>query len=190
MLKLLTTASIMAASIFSFSGNAKAGVFTYSGTLAGSPVYHRPSYTNPFTPAFNCNNCGFQSQAVSVSQSGSYNFLVTSSSFSDHVGQLYSNNFNPTNPMTNFNGPLSYATYLTGNSKTLSLIAGIQYYWVTATDFGFARACGAGCNFTTRISGPGMIAANVPEPATWAMLIVGFGLVGAVARRRKGAIAA
>lgn len=27
---------------------------------------------------------------------------------------------------------------------------------------------------------------NVPEPATWAMMIAGFGLVGAVARRRGG----
>jgi hypothetical protein len=30
----------------------------------------------------------------------------------------------------------------------------------------------------------------VPEPASWAMLIAGFGLVGAVARRRKVALAA
>jgi PEP-CTERM motif len=32
--------------------------------------------------------------------------------------------------------------------------------------------------------------AAVPEPATWAMLIVGFGLVGTMARRRKAAVAA
>lgn len=32
--------------------------------------------------------------------------------------------------------------------------------------------------------------AAVPEPASWAMLIAGFGLVGAVARRRREAIAA
>jgi hypothetical protein len=30
----------------------------------------------------------------------------------------------------------------------------------------------------------------VPEPETWAMLILGFGLVGAVARRRRDAILA
>ena len=29
---------------------------------------------------------------------------------------------------------------------------------------------------------------NVPEPATWAMLITGFGLVGLVVRRRRTAI--
>jgi hypothetical protein len=28
----------------------------------------------------------------------------------------------------------------------------------------------------------------VPEPATWAMMLVGFGMVGAVARRRKAAV--
>ena len=33
-------------------------------------------------------------------------------------------------------------------------------------------------------------AGGVPEPATWAMLIVGFGLVGAAARRRNTAVAA
>ena len=32
--------------------------------------------------------------------------------------------------------------------------------------------------------------AVVPEPASWAMLIAGFGFVGAVARRRRAATAA
>jgi hypothetical protein len=30
----------------------------------------------------------------------------------------------------------------------------------------------------------------VPEPASWAMLIAGFGLVGAAARRRRTVVAA
>ncbi|MFN7174747.1 MAG: PEPxxWA-CTERM sorting domain-containing protein [Thermaurantiacus tibetensis] len=34
------------------------------------------------------------------------------------------------------------------------------------------------------------IAGAVPEPATWAMLIAGFGLVGAAARRRRQAVVA
>ena len=32
--------------------------------------------------------------------------------------------------------------------------------------------------------------AAVPEPATWAMMILGFGLMGTVARRRRVALAA
>jgi hypothetical protein len=31
---------------------------------------------------------------------------------------------------------------------------------------------------------------NVPEPGTWAMMIAGFGLVGAAVRRRRGTVAA
>ena len=34
------------------------------------------------------------------------------------------------------------------------------------------------------------VASVVPEPATWAMLITGFGVVGGVARRRRAAISA
>jgi len=30
----------------------------------------------------------------------------------------------------------------------------------------------------------------VPEPATWAMMIAGFGLIGAAARRRRSGMAA
>lgn len=31
----------------------------------------------------------------------------------------------------------------------------------------------------------GSVTSGVPEPATWALLIVGFGLVGAAARRSR-----
>lgn len=44
-------------------------------------------------------------------------------------------------------------------------------------------------NFTARGSGD-FTAAVVPEPGTWAMLLVGFGMVGFAARRRSVAVAA
>ncbi len=44
---------------------------------------------------------------------------------------------------------------------------------------------GPGGNVTEGRSGVAIIAsANVPEPASWAMLVAGFGLVGSVMRRR------
>lgn len=56
-------------------------------------------------------------------------------------------------------------------------------------------ACGIGGqsgqrfqNFTAR--GSGDFTATVPEPGTWAMLLVGFGMVGFAARRRTAAVAA
>lgn len=36
----------------------------------------------------------------------------------------------------------------------------------------------------------GSLTATVPEPATWAMLLAGFGLVGVVSRRRRNVVAA
>jgi hypothetical protein len=45
----------------------------------------------------------------------------------------------------------------------------------------------AGGNFNA--SGSGTFAGAVPEPATWAMMIAGFGLVGAAARRRRMTVA-
>ena len=64
--------------------------------------------------------------------------------------------------------------------------------------------CGGGSNrisITTNTFGDGIPQSGlvqigtaaggaVPEPASWAMLIAGFGLVGAVARRRRTAVAA
>ena len=46
--------------------------------------------------------------------------------------------------------------------------------------------------FTTFGSGQGAVELSVPEPKTWAMMLLGFGLVGGFARRgvRRGALAA
>jgi hypothetical protein len=64
----------------------------------------------------------------------------------------------------------------------------------TASNFTLAfNAGGAGFQFgddeSWAIDNFSLSAAAVPEPASWAMLIAGFGLVGAVARRRRTAIA-
>jgi hypothetical protein len=64
---------------------------------------------------------------------------------------------------------------------------------------GFSISLDAGDEFGFYVSstdgdlGPGVLsfgAGVIPEPATWAMLITGFGLVGFAARRRRAALAA
>lgn len=185
-MKKLLAILTMAASTLALGGGAHAATITYSGVLTDTPGYHRPSYTNPYTPAFNCSSCGYQAEPISVGTSGAYTFSIVNDNFPDQVDILYSNHFDPTSPMTNFDGPLSYATYLTGNATTVSLTAGVQYFWVTSTDFGYSNDnCSAGCTFTTQVSGPGAI--SVPEPATWALMLVGFGGMGATLRSRRRA---
>jgi hypothetical protein len=183
-MKKLLAPSMMAAAV-ACAGGAYAGVVEYSGVLTDSPGYHRPSYTNPYTPAFNCSACGFQAERLSVATSGAYTFSIVHDNFPDQVDILYSGGFDPTNPMANYDGPLSYNLYNTGGSKTLSLTAGVQYYWVTSTDYGYVHDnCEeTACTFTTKVTGPGAI--SVPEPSTWAMMLVGFGGMGATLRSRR-----
>jgi len=59
-------------------------------------------------------------------------------------------------------------------------LAGIDYEFVTT---GFANSdFGA---FSNTIGGPGaIIAAAVPEPATWALMGLGLAAVGTITRRR------
>ena len=45
-------------------------------------------------------------------------------------------------------------------------------------------------DFIVRVSVDGFDPNGIPEPSSWAMLIAGFGLVGAVGRRRRNVVAA
>lgn len=52
---------------------------------------------------------------------------------------------------------------------------------------GFGSAFWTGDSVGTFASDAGGIGAEVPEPATWAMMIMGFGGIGAMIRRRRNA---
>lgn len=68
----------------------------------------------------------------------------------------------------------STATYKNKTLDDFGLIAGNSYTWTW----------GAGSNqdsFTVNI----LAAAGVPEPATWGMMIAGFGMIGGAMRRRR-----
>lgn len=80
---------------------------------------------------------------------------------------------------------------------SLGLAAGNVTYLhptlVALEDFDLAGFSGNTLFFNIEAGDPGdsirIITAGVPEPASWAMLIAGFGLVGAVSRRRQGVTA-
>jgi hypothetical protein len=111
--------------------------------------------------------------------------------------------FNPANGGTAF-GDTGFAP-----GGFINALNGVTYQELIAGDRGFVTYSGifnAGSNGTFTMSFRGVGGGNVnigpildnvsvtqgaiPEPASWAMLIAGFGLVGAVQRKRKTAILA
>ena len=75
-----------------------------------------------------------------------------------------------------FAGP-ALATY--DNNSSLATSPVVQYFSAPfATDKGIADVTGTGLTFSATV-------AAVPEPATWAMMIGGFGMIGASLRRRS-----
>jgi hypothetical protein len=74
---------------------------------------------------------------------------------------------------------------------------GGSFYYFAAGTFGMIPAPGAAATFSSILLGDEQAATltifnnndpgppGIPEPASWAMLIAGFGLVGAAARRRR-----
>lgn len=54
--------------------------------------------------------------------------------------------------------------------------------------FGYARFAGPAITVAFNdVAGAGIVAGTVPEPASWAMLILGFGAIGGAARARRTA---
>jgi hypothetical protein len=83
-----------------------------------------------------------------------------------------------------FSSILSSLTISTSNNFSFSK-ARITQYGGTGLLFSFAGMSYSDTSgFTATFTAPSMASA-APEPATWAMLIVGFGMAGAAMRRRR-----
>jgi len=147
----------------SWANNTNSSQIFQTGTL----TFKAPTaYANAHGGKSNLLTVTFQNGALNVTPLGSKNtgFAVTDGKlqFDGSTSQVtYSSDF------FDFSGTKDYdfAFSLTGTSKK-----------VTASG-------GAFVNF--KASGPGSFAAAVPEPSQWAMLLVGFGMVGASVRRRQ-----
>jgi PEP-CTERM motif len=180
MKRLVLAAIVLAATV---STPAFAGTTVFTGNTTGGPTYNRP--LSGFPPT-NLSGVGTAVRYVvnpfTVSTSGAYNFLNLGT-YDTYLG-IHNVLFNPLNALQNavaynddFGGSLS------SGFTALTLTAGVSYFAVSS---GFSNSdFGA---FTLTISGPGNITGGglsaVPEPAAWAMMIAGFGFVGAAMRRR------
>lgn len=161
-------------------GSAQAATHTINGDTTGAPTFHRPvTRTALSTVGTDVRYAPFM---FSASVSGVYSFIATGSGF-DPYTFLYRGVFEPTAPLTglvNLNDDIPGA-YL--ESGFLSFVdANTTYTFVTA---GFENLQGG--PFVATIDGPGVItpvSLPVPEPETYAMMLAGLAVVGALSRRR------
>ncbi len=74
-----------------------------------------------------------------------------------------------------------------GGAFSLTIVDGVDYDIFTSISLRDSGNVDLALDWAITYDTP--VGGAVPEPATWAMLILGFGLVGASARRRRAAIA-
>jgi hypothetical protein len=127
----------------------------------------------------------YQVTSFTVTTSGNYDFLVTGlnpATWDTFLG-LHATSFDPSDAL--FNAVAYNDDYPTiGLSGfTVALTAGTSYFAVVSgfenDDFG---------TYSLSITGPGGVVTGgggVPEPASWALMIAGFGLVGGAMRTRS-----
>ena len=176
MIKSLTALALVFA-----AAPAMADTVVVNGDTTGGSTYNRPlSGTPPVGLSAVGTAVRYQVTAFTVDADGGYDF--NSIADYDNFLGLHSGSFDPSDPLS---------TALTYNDDrgtigvsgfTFNLLAGVSYFAVASgfenDDFG---------TYALTISGPGVITiggAAVPEPASWAMMIAGFGLAGAAMRRR------
>jgi hypothetical protein len=158
---------------------ASAGTLVINGDTTGDPTYNRLLTTTSLSAVGVANP--YEVTSFTVGANGSYTVALDSLDFDTFVS-LYSPTFTPGNPLANVlavddDGGPGFNSLI-----TFSLTAGVNYLAVATgfdpSDFGA---------YTMTINGPGEVlpaAPAVPEPASWAMMISGFGLVGGAMRRR------
>jgi len=119
---------------------------------------------------------------VAVLLSNSVPTFVAVGIFGPGPGEFF---FNPTDPSTTvsfFDNGYNYT------ESGLTIAQSVTFTWVINNNnqgiYGYYLTGGP-----SSLSFSGTLTQGVPEPASWAMLIAGFGLVGAAARRRRMIVA-
>ena len=85
-----------------------------------------------------------------------------------------------------FTGPIAGLNYEFGSDQQFATIGGpVTLRIAQAFNYSVAGGSAYGAN---RLGTVNLVAGAVPEPATWAMLILGFGVVGFAMRRRPSAV--
>lgn len=184
MRKLILAASVAALALM--PSMASAAIFI--GTTVGGPTWTRPVAGNPPVPPQSAVGVGvsYSATAFTVTAAGNYTFQSTATSPAnwDNYTFLYQNSFDAASPFSNV---------LIGNDDNPSIgLSGFNYSLLTGVNY-FLITTGFGTNdagtYSLSITGPGDVLGGsmsaIPEPATWGMMLVGLGTVGAAMRGRR-----
>lgn len=180
-MKLFTSLALTAA--VAMAAPAYADTVVANGTTVGEPTYNR---VLPGTPPSGLSavgtNVNYSVVDFTVDLSGTYT-LSLETGF-DSFLTLYSGSFDPTSPLTNALSADDDSLGSFGDAQIISsLLAGTSYFAVVS-----AFGNGDAGDYALTITGPGGITiggAGVPEPATWGLMILGFGAIGGAMRRRQ-----
>ena len=155
-----------------------------------SPIWSGPDPTLPFYQ-----NTTYRAFSFTTPASSSLTFTLTLTNGLDGVLSLYSGTFNPASPSTNrvqLSDGFSLLPYVDGgfaNDTETAFVTtvGTPIYTIVVsgnTDDPSNSPVGNSSfgSYSLNIS-PNVIA--VPEPAEWAMMLAGLGLVGAIVRHRR-----
>lgn len=168
--------SLIALAAFAFVGSAQAGIETFTGDTTGSPTFNRALEDLSDLSAVGT-AVAYDVYSFTVDTAGTYTFLTTAQF--DPFVYLYSPAFASTDPLTNGLIGNDDLLGLTTSGFAYDLAAGTTYLYITA---GFANEDFG--SYSTTIGGPGDITASVPEPMSYALMLLGLGAVG-LARRRS-----
>jgi hypothetical protein len=173
----ITTSLAVAAFAAVATPASAAVIYSITGDTTGGPVYNRPlTGVAPTSVSGVGTAVAYNTFLFSPVSTGSYTFVLTSTQAGyDPFLVLYASPFNPASPLTNVIVANDDLTGLTDSGFTQTLLAGTVY---TAVITGFDNLDFG--TYTLTIAN----AAAVPEPATWGMMLAGFGMVGFGLRRR------
>jgi hypothetical protein len=149
------------------------------GDTTGEPTWNRPIGSGPSLSGVGTAT-PYDVISFNVDAAGDYVFSLTSAF--DNYLHLYQGSFDPNNQLANLligdddgGGGLNA-------SFNFGLLSGTSYFAIVS---GFSNNSFGAYNLA--ITGPGNVSIGgaVPEPTTWAMMLLGFGLIGGAMRRKK-----
>ena len=169
-------------------------LFTLSGTVSNSPVTTFSGFKvmSSFTGTFSF----LSSQAVTVgatTYAAGSNLLSGSFTDASIFGQSggTSGSFGASTPMASISYTSDFLSFANTNDRDMSLSLSAITSLLNNVNKGLNNATGRGLrSFRATATGsfssdPAPLVTAVPEPASWLLMIAGFGMVGVSARRRN-----